>query len=323
MEKNYIRFGVIGTNNITEWFLNGAREVDDFKLSAVYSRTEEKANCFADKHKAEYRFTNLEEMAKSDKIDAVYIASPNSCHFEQAMLFMENGKHVLCEKAFASNSKEVEEMIDSARRNNVVLMEAMKITLLPNFKAIINNIHKIGKIRGYFASYCQYSSRYDKYKEGIILNAFKPDLSNGALMDIGVYTIAPMVALFGKPKSVKGISHMLESGVDGSGTLICDYGDMTATTIYSKISNSYLPSEIEGENGSIIIDRINKMDNIKIIYRNGTEEIISTKQNQYDMCYEVDEFISLIQNGKIESDINSLSFSKTVMEIMDQVRKSK
>lgn len=323
MESNCIRFGVIGTNNITEWFLSGAREVDGFKLSAVYSRTEEKANYFADKHNAEYRFTSLEEMAKSDKVDAVYIASPNSCHFEQAMLFMENGKHVLCEKAFASNSKEVGEMINSAKRNKVVLMEAMKITLLPNFKSIMNNIHKIGKLRGYFASYCQYSSRYDKYKEGIVLNAFKSGLSNGALMDIGVYTIAPMIVLFGKPKSVKGISHMLESGVDGSGTLICDYEDMTATTIYSKISNSYLPSEIEGENGSIIIDRINKMDNVKIVYRDGTEEIISTKQNQYDMCYEVDEFISLIQNGKMESNINSLSFSKIVMEIMDQVRQSK
>lgn len=316
-----VRFGVIGTNNITDWFLNGARDIKGFKLSAVYSRTQEKADIFASKYKIEHKFTNLEEMAKSNEIDAVYIASPNSYHFEQSMLFMKNGKHVLCEKAFASNSSEVEKMIECAKENKVVLMEAMKTTLLPNFKNVIDNIHKIGKVRGYFASYCQYSSRYDKYKEGIVLNAFKPELSNGALMDIGVYTLAPMVCLFGKPKEVKSISYMLESGVDGRGSVICSYDDMVATCTYSKISNSYLPSEIEGEEGSIIIDKINTMNNIKIIYKNGKVEIISSNQKENDMCYEVEEFISLIRDGKMQSNINSLNNSKILMEIVDEAKK--
>ncbi|WP_341467137.1 hypothetical protein [Clostridium septicum] len=86
-------------------------------------------------------------------------------------------------------------MIKVAKENNVVLMEAMKTTLFPNFKIIKDNLYKIGKVRRYFASFCQYSSRYDKYKSGEILNAFKPELSNGSLMDIGVYCIAPMVNL--------------------------------------------------------------------------------------------------------------------------------
>ena len=126
MDKEIIRFGVIGTNNITDWFLNGAAQVKDFILTAVYSRNEEKGRAFAEKYNVDHVFTDLNEMAKSDLIDAVYIASPNAVHSEQAILFLNNKKHVLCEKAFASNSLQVINMINAAKDNQVILMEAMK-----------------------------------------------------------------------------------------------------------------------------------------------------------------------------------------------------
>ena len=321
MKKEVVRFGVIGTNTITDNFLMAANKVEGFSLKAIYSRKEETAKKFAEKYNVNLTFTSLEEMAMSNEIDAVYIASPNALHASQTILFMENKKHVLCEKAFASNLKEVEKMISVAKENDVVLMEAMKITLLPNFKAIIDNIHKIGTVRRYFASYCKYSSRYDKYREGIVLNAFKKDLSNGALMDIGVYTIAPMVALFGMPKSVKSSAYMLGSGVDGEGSIIAKYNGIECNVIYSKISDSYLPSEIQGEEGSIIIDHISRMNYVKIVYRDGHEEIISIKQAENDMFYEVEEFISLVNNNKRESEINSLEFSKNIIRIMDEARR--
>lgn len=316
-----INLGLIGTNFITEWLINGAKKVEDINISAIYSRSQEKATEFAEKFNIENTFTNLEEMAKSDKIDAIYIASPNFLHAEQSILFLNNKKHVLCEKAFASNSLEVEKMIQAARENKVVLMEAMKLTAFPNFKVIQDNIHRIGKVRKYFASFCQYSSRYDKYKQGEVLNAFKPELSNGALVDIGVYCIAPMVKLFGKPEEVKATGYMLESGVDGEGSIVFKYDDMTATVMYSKISNSYVPSEIQGEEGSIIIDKINTFKNIKLVLKNGETYDLSKEQETWDMCYELQEFASVIKNGQVESKINTLEFSKTVVEIMQEARK--
>ncbi|WP_411170054.1 Gfo/Idh/MocA family protein [Clostridium sp. MB05] len=316
-----INIGVIGTNFITEWLIAGGREVEGVKISAVYSRTEEKAKEFAEKFNIENVFTNLEEMAKSDLLDAVYIASPNAMHAKQAILFLNNKKHVLCEKAFASNTKEVNEMINAAKENDVVLMEAMKTTLLPNFRVIKDNLHKIGKVRKYFASFCQYSSRYDKYKAGEILNAFKRELSNGALMDIGVYCIAPMVNLFGKPKTIKANGIMLKTGVDGEGSIVFGYDDMEGVVIYSKISNSYLPSEIQGEEGSIIIDKINSFENIKIVYRDGREENLSLEHKEANMCYEVEEFANLIRNNEKESKINSLKVSKDVIEVIEEARK--
>lgn len=316
-----INIGIIGSNFITDRLIEGAREVSDVNIAAVYSRTEEKAKEFAKKHGIKYTFTNLEEMAKSDLIDAVYVASPNALHSSQTILFLKHKKHVLCEKAFASNTKEVDEMIKAAKENDVVLMEAMKTTLLPNFRVIKDNINKIGKVRKYFASYCQYSSRYDKYKAGEVLNAFKNELSNGAIMDIGVYCISPMVNLFGKPNTVKANGIMLKTGVDGEGSIVFGYDDMEGVVIYSKISNSYLPSEIQGEEGSIIIDRINAFNNVKIIYRDGREEILSLEQNKADMCYEVEEFANLIKSGKKESKINSLKVSREVIEVIEEARK--
>jgi predicted dehydrogenase len=316
-----IKFATIGTNWITEEFIKAAKEAPDFALTAVYSRTEEKAKEFAAKVGAERTFTSLEEMAKSDEIDAVYIASPNSFHAEQAILLMNHGKHVLCEKPLASNTAEVQSMIEAAKQNGVVLMEAMKTTLLPNFQAIRNHIHKIGKVHRYFASYCQYSSRYDAYKQGIVLNAFNPAFSNGALMDIGIYCLYPMVVLFGKPLNIKANSVMLESGVDGEGSIILDYGDMDAVVMYSKITNSYIPAEIQGEEGSIILDTIHTPQKVEIRYRDGRIEDITEAQPHHPMYYEAKEFIELIQKGKRESEINSHHHSLTTMEIMEEARK--
>jgi predicted dehydrogenase len=316
-----IRFGIVGTNFITVQLLESVKNLKDFTFSAVYSRKEETALEFAAKYGVEVTFTNLEEMAKSDTIDAVYIASPNSLHASQAITFLSNGKHVLCEKPMASNTKELEAMQKTAQEYNVLLMEAMKSTLTPNFKSIQENLHKIGKVRRYFANYCQYSSRYDAYKQGTVLNTFNPAFSNGSIMDLGVYGLYPMVVLFGQPKAVKATGVMLDSGVDGEGSILLQYDEMDAVVLHSKINNSYIPSEIQGENGSILIDKISTPDKIEIKYKDGTVEDISQIQEHPHMFYEVEEFIQLIKSKQTESKINSFFHSKITAEITDEVRK--
>jgi len=315
-----IKFGIIGTNWITDSFIEGALHAEDFALTAVYSRTEEKAAAFAQKYGVETTFTDLEEMAKSDVIDAVYIASPNSLHAEQAMLLMKHKKHVLCEKPLASDSAEVKAMIETAKENNVLLMEALKTTLLPNFKVIQENIHKIGVVRRFVANYCQYSSRYDAYKAGTVLNAFNPAFSNGSIMDIGIYCIYPLVVLFGKPTAIKANGYILESGVDGEGSIVLSYPEMEAVVMFSKITDSSMPSEIQGEDGTILIDKINPIEKVEIHYRKGVVEDVSLQQ-KHSMYYEVEEFINLIQAGKYESTINSYANSIATAEIIEEARK--
>lgn len=318
--KNKVRFGVVGTNYISTRVMNAAKLDDRFELVAVYSRKQETADKFAEEHNLKHTFTDLTEMAKSDLIDAVYIASPNSLHAEQSILCMNHGKHVLCEKPMASNAKEVRAMIEASRRNNVTLMEAMKPPMEPNFLRIIDEVKNIGTIRNYTAAYCQYSSRYDDLKKGIIQNAFKLELSNGGAMDIGVYAIYPMVVLFGKPKKILATGVLLPTGVDGHGTVCFEYDDMTASISYSKIVNSHLPAEIQGEKATIISKKINYLDDVKIVDNEGNETIISEPQkNTY--VYEIEEFINLVLSGECESKILSHNNSLITIEIVDEIRK--
>ncbi|RWZ58773.1 Gfo/Idh/MocA family oxidoreductase [Halobacillus fulvus] len=316
-----IRFGIIGTNTITEKLLSAAEEHPKFQLTAVFSRTEKRAREFAEQYGASFTFTSLEEMAASKEIDAVYIASPNSFHADQATIFMENGKHVLCEKPLASNTSEVRTMIETAERNNVVLMEAMKSTLMPGFAKLREHLHKVGTIRRYVGNFCKYSSRYDAYKNGKVLNAFNPEYSNGSLMDLGIYGIYPMVVLFGEPKAIRANGTILGSGVDGQGSLLVDYEGMEAVIMHSKIINSYTPSEIQGEKGSILIPNISEPDKMTIHYRDGSMETIDGEMSYEPMYYEVKEFINLIEKGQHQSSVNSLENTRITAEIMEQARK--
>lgn len=315
-----IRFGVVGTNFITDWLIAGAKEDERFELVAVCSRTEERAREFAAKHSIPLTFTSLEEMAKSDAIDAVYIATPNCTHAAYSILCMNHGKHVLCEKPLASNAREVQSMIDAAKRNGVALMEAMIATLNPNFDIIRKHIADVGTVRRYFGSYCQYSSRYDKYKEGIVLNAFKPELSNGSVMDIGVYTIYPMVALFGKPERITAQGVLLSTGVDGQGTATFRYPGIEASVAFSKIADSYLPGIIDGEKASLVIDKIQTPESVVLRNRKGQQEI-GVKFDHDIYYYEVAEFIDLIMNKKQQSDINSWATSLATIEIIEEIRR--
>lgn len=315
-----LRFALIGTNWITDRWVEAAGLLDGVEITAVYSRTEERAREYAQKIGVRTMFTDLQEMAHSAVYDAVYIASPNAMHANQAILLMNAGKHVLCEKPMASNRAEVDAMIRAAQVNRVLLMEAMKTTLTPGFCTIREHLPKLGTIRRYAASFCKYSSRYDAYLNGQVRNAFKPELSNGSLMDLGVYCLYPLVVLFGKPKRVHASAVMLASGVDGEGSLLLEYEGMEAVLMHSKISNSALPSEIQGEEGCMVIDHIAEPGHIEICYRDGSRETLSFAQNEPSMLYEVQEFIRCVANGQLESETNSHARAQLTASIMEQAR---
>lgn len=317
-ENMKVNFAVIGTNKITDKFLAAAGKTEEFCLAGVYSRTMERALEYGKKHGARLFFNSLEELAACGQIDAVYIASPNCCHAEQSIQMMEAGKHVLCEKPVASNAGEFRAMEGAALRNKVILLEAMRSVYTPGFRAVKENLNKLGRIRRATLQYCQYSSRYDNFKKGIIENAFKPELSNGALMDIGSYCVHFMAALFGKPQNIQSSSLKLLNGVDGAGTILADYEGMQAELIYSKITDSRLPSQIQGENASMIIQEVSNPQKAVIYYRSGGAEELEISSIDTDMTYEVLEFIRLIQEKQYDHPY--LANSRMEMEIMDQAR---
>ncbi|TFE02077.1 Gfo/Idh/MocA family protein [Jeotgalibacillus salarius] len=315
-----MRFGVVGTNWITDTFIEAVHEADDAQVTAVCSRKEETALSYANKHQLAYTYTSLEAMCESGEIDAVYLATPNAVHHEQVLTCLAKGVPVLCEKPLTATKALAEKMIDTSRKHHVLLMEAMKSTAMPNFQRVKELISSIGTIRQVRFQYGQYSSRYDKFKAGEILNAFKPDMANGSLMDLGVYTLYPIISLFGSPDRIQSDSTVLHTGVDGQGSVLLSYEGMIVTASYSKIADSFLPSEISGENGAIHIDHISSPGKITLVTKQGTEDM-TVNQNKPPMSYEIEEFIKTAKEGKIESSINTHEISLQTVELMEHIRK--
>lgn len=311
-----MKFGIIGTNWITDRFIKAANEHTEFSIGAVYSRKLETGRAFAEKYRVKNIYTDMSEMFSSGEIEAVYIASPNSLHAEQSILAMKHGIHVLCEKPAVTSIEEMDQIIEASKTYKTTYMEAMKSTLVPSFLNLKKNIEKIAPIRRFVFHYNQYSSRYDKYKDGIVENAFKPELGNGSKMDLGVYCIAPIIHLVGPPESAIKNQFLLSTGADGQGSMILSYPTMEAIIMYSKISDSFMPSEIQGENGRIEIDRISDPKNITITYRDGQTEDLSVAHDFDSMYYELAEFISCVKNKQLESAINTHAISREVTKLL-------
>ncbi|MFU0850579.1 Gfo/Idh/MocA family protein [Kluyvera cryocrescens] len=314
-----IRFAVIGTNWITRQFVDAAHETGKYKLTAVYSRSLEQAQSFANDYPVEHLFTSLEAMAQSDDVDAVYIASPNSLHFPQTELFLRHKKHVICEKPLASNLREVEQAIAVAHENQVVLFEAFKTASLPNFQLLQQTLPKLGQIRKAFINYCQYSSRYQRYLDGENPNTFNPAFSNGSIMDIGFYCLASAVALWGEPKQVQASASLLDSGVDAHGVVVMDYGDFSVTLQHSKVSDSTLPSEIQGEAGALVIEKISECQKLSFVPRGSKAQDLSQPQHINTMLYEAEEFARLVENNEVNHP--GLEVSRITAKVQTEIRR--
>lgn len=313
-----IRFGIIGSNFIVTRFREGAAQCPDFALEAVYSRSMPRAEMLAGEWGARKAYASLAALAADKEVDAVYIASPNLCHKEQAITLMRAGKHVLCEKPIAGSLRDFEEMCRAAKENHVVLLEAMRSAFIPSLQVIREYLPKLGKIRSVNLSYCQYSSRYDKWKTGIVENAFRPELVNGALMDIGVYCVHMLVMLFGKPDRIEATARFLPDSIDGDGSILAYYKDMTARLQYAKVYDSRIPCEIAGEEGILLFSPVSNPRTLTFYPRGGEAQEVTLAIRDADMYYEIVRFCDLIKN---QGDVQPYwEDSRKALSIMDEVR---
>jgi predicted dehydrogenase len=319
-----IDYAVVGTSPITEEFIKGANLVEGLRLAAVYSRSRDRGEAFAERFGAKRVFTDLEELADSD-IDAVYIASPNSLHFEQSKLFLSKGKHVLCEKPAVLFPEQIDLLQSLAKERNLICLEAMMSMYTPARKALENALKKIGKITAARFDFSQLSSRYDLLKSGTIANVFNPEMGGGALMDLGCYCICPAVFLFGLPERVLASAGFLFSGADAYGTAVLDYDSMQVTCTYSKVAQDRLGSQIIGDEGGITIGSISKLNDITLFNRAGESNVISGEESKTElMANEARTFLNYImypENFKDEYG-HARNVSRDVAFLLDRIAKS-
>ncbi|WP_083652294.1 Gfo/Idh/MocA family protein [Bacillus sp. MRMR6] len=316
-----LTYATIGTSWITERFIHAAQLSNELQLVGVYSRTEEKAKKFADSFNTAY-YTSIDEVAKNQDIQAVYIASPNSVHFEQAITFLKNKKHVICEKPMFSTTAELDEAYKTAEENGVYLFEAIRNIHTPNYRILKEKLHLAGSVRSAILPYMKYSSRYDLFLQGEEPNIFSAKYSGGALVDLGVYPLAIAVGLFGEPEEVTYHPVLLRSGVDGSGTLILKYEGFVCTILCSKIADSVAPCEIHGEKGTFVLEDAAPISEIKFLDSHTKEsQLLSVSQEKQDMAYECITFARIIETNNEEEYMDLKNLSKIVLKITEEARK--
>ena len=313
-----LHFAVIGRNFVVEDFLRAAAVCGDVSLLGVYSRSADTAAAFAAAHGAARTYTAIDALAADPDVDFVYIASPNICHEAQAVRLLHAGKHVLVEKPAAPDSAAFARMREAANASGRVLMEAMMPAHMPALAQTRRLLARIAPVRFASIPYCQYSSRYDKFKNGIVENAFDPTLGNGALTDIGVYCVHWMASLFGLPEEIAAQCVFLPQSIDGCGAFTAQYGGMLCSVRYSKITDGDLTCEIQGESGRITIDRASRPRAVTLTLRNGTTETFRTDPAVPEMLFELRDFVRCIRGECDPSPF--LDDTARTLAVLDTVR---
>ena len=319
-----LNFGTIGSGWITDEYIHGAKDSGLWRLTAVYSRSEAKAQEYAQKHGAKYAFTSVEELATCPEVDAVYVASPNALHYEHCKALLQRGKHVICEKPLCAQADKVRELAALAAEKQLVFLEAIMFLHQPQLKSLEAALSQIGKISMAKLDFCQRSSKLDRYLSGELPNIFNPKLETGAFMDLGVYCVYPALYLFGKPESFHASAALMDTGADGSGVVTLEYPDKLATLTYSKLGQAGANSDIQGPDGTVSVESISKLNGISLRRKDGSVEPIHGEDEKYKlMGNEAKDFYRYITQPQEsrEEYARCVRLSVEVAEFMEAVRR--
>ena len=310
-----IRWGIAGPGNIANKFAKAVLNIDKAELVAVASRNEERGQAFAKKYNIPIVFKSYEDMAKSNDIDAVYVATPHPFHKSCGEIFLNAKKHVLCEKPVCVNSKDAIELRETAKKNNVFLMEAMWTRFLPLIKELqeIVKSGEIGEVRGLKADFCYDLSASEEHK------IFDNKMAGGSLLDVGVYCLNFADMFMGKNPQITAVADV-KDGTDRHTQILLKYengaiASISSATTLEKPADGY----IYGTKGYIKLPDFYGAKEL-FVYSNGQEKHISKPGIGDGFEEEIIESCKCICAGKLQSDIMPADVTLKIMEQMDYIR---
>ena len=318
-----MKIGIVGAGNIVVDFLSAADKIDEIVIEAICatSRSEEKLKKFCEDYKIEKYFCDYKLMLDEESIETIYVAVPNSLHYEFTKMALLKGKNVILEKPFASCYEEAKELVNLAKEKRLFLFEAITNQYFPNYKKVKELIPSLGDIKIVELNFSQYSSRYDGFKRGEVQPVFNPELSGGTLMDHNVYNIHFVVGLFGEPKNVYYFAN-IERNIDTSGILIMEYENFKCSAIGSKDSSAPLCVNIQGDKGYInSTSPTNSFEKFKFALNKEEAEEFDLNEQKERLYYELESFVDMVNRNDFEKNIEKMNHSLKVMKILDKARK--
>lgn len=313
-----LKIGIMGTGRIASVLANTMLQMPQVVLMGAASRSLEKAEEFAARFSIERAYGSYEELAKDPDIQLIYIATPHSEHCSNAKLCLENGKHVLCEKAFAANYAQAKEMTDLAEEKNLMITEAMWVRYMPMAKTLkeVLNSGIIGEPMTLTANLCYLVS--DKPR------LVKPELAGGALLDVGVYTLNFASIVFGDEiTDIQSSVIKTDSGVDAQNSItLCYPGGKMAILNSSLQVLSDRMGIIYGTKGYLVVENVNNFESIHVY--NTDRELIETHIRPEQISgyeYQIEASGEAIRNGWTECPQMPHKATLDVMKVMDELRR--
>jgi len=317
--KRY-KWGILAPGKMSAKFTRGLKLLENAELYAVGSRDILRAEQFRAELGYKKAYGSYEELASDKDVDIIYVASPHSHHFEHTMLCLRNRKAVLCEKAFALNSIEVNAMIREAGQQKVFLMEA----LWPPFQPMYRKTYEIlsggepGRLVHLNARF-GFQPPFDPADR-----KFNLMLGGGSLLDIGIYPVIDALFFMGVPDEITAKATFSSTGSEDSISIIFGYNDGRMATLYSSFRTAPgIGCDLLCENGNLFFSRGRDMSQRLNVSINGKDDIeYSLLPEGMGYQYEAAEVMRCLNEGKLESDIVPLSFSRDLMMTLDRIRKS-
>ncbi len=314
-----VKWGIIGAGHIAAKFATALNSLDHTELTAVASRDLSRAKEFAGRFHIGKAYGSYEEIVNDPEIDVIYIGTPHTEHKKNAMLCMEHGKAVLCEKPFTLNYTEAQELVELAERKNIFLMEAMWTKFLPTTRIVKQWIENkvIGDV-SYMNISFGFRSEFDPTHR-----LYNPVLGGGALLDVGVYPISYAIHLMGRfPDKVSGSAFLGQSHVDELNVITLLYNEGVIADLSSAIvAATGNDAVIVGDKGRIVVPNFWTAESAEAYDANG--KLIDSffhpfTSNGY--VYEAEEVNRCILEGRKQSEVIPLQDTLDIMRLLDGLR---
>lgn len=317
--------GIVGSGAIVKTIVKVWSSFDDIKVGALWCRAEDEAvgRQLAQENDIARVYTDYDQFLADPSFDVAYIGLVNSLHYYYSLRALEAGKSVVCEKPFTSTGAQARKLLEVAQEKQLFVFESVLPWARENYYEIKRQLPEVGNIKMLRVNISQYSSRYGKYLEGVVLPAFDPQLDGGALYDMGVYSVHWVMGLVGRPKKVVYYPNKGFNGIDTSGALVMDYGTFEAVCTTAKDSTSPSECVVQGDKGYIRIPADPATAKDVTLVRNGQEaqviDVASLGESFSDIWRRI---LPIYEQGDRKACYAFMEKVIEVMEVMEEARKS-
>ena len=310
-------WGILGPGGIAKAFAEDLKRLDGHSIAAVGSRTLSNAQSFANTFGGT-AYGSYEELVADPQVDAIYVATPHPAHKENVILALNAGKPVLCEKPFAVNATEAQQMVDAANKNGVALMEAMWARFLPHYAQVRKIIQSgvLGKIHTIHADHGQ------RLADQNIPRLVEPTLAGGALLDLGIYPVSFAHMILGNPSKITSSAVLTHKGVDAQTSMIFDYASGAQAVLNTTmIEQTPCRAVVAGLHGWLEIDRtFYNPASMRVVLNDGATTEYPSSYIGHGLREQAEVFKQLVTSGQQQSQILNWQDTVDIMKTLDQVR---